>query len=114
MNYHFGGKKGLYDEVVRSAIETMHGDDGGDPRRRRGQPAEEQLRAYVAHLPRRASSQARDGWIHQLMMREWPIRRRRSIWSIKQVVRPRMAYLRECHRQADSDAGRPIRASSAA
>src|SRR6185503_1763624 len=25
VNYHFGGKTGLYDEVVQSAIRTMHG-----------------------------------------------------------------------------------------
>ena len=45
MNYHFGGKKGLYDEVVRSAIRTMQATTEAIREAGRGRPAEEQLRS---------------------------------------------------------------------
>ena len=69
INYHFGGKKGLYDEIVQSAIRTMHGTTEAIQAAGEGQPADEQLRVFV-HIFLTRVVQARDGWIHHLMARE--------------------------------------------
>ena len=94
VNYHFSGKKGLYDEVVRSAIKTMQSTtdsirDAGSER-----PADEQLAAYVSIFLKRVVA-ARDSWIHQLMMRELADPTPALDLVLKKVVQPRMAYLRD-------------------
>ena len=94
VNYHFSGKKGLYDEVVRSAIKTMQSTtdsirDAGSHR-----PADEQLAAYISIFLQRVVA-ARDSWIHQLMMRELADPTPALDLVLKKVVQPRMAYLRD-------------------
>jgi AcrR family transcriptional regulator len=90
VNYHFGGKTGLYNEIVRSAIRTMQGTtkeirQAGEKRR-----AEEKLAAYVSIFLKRVV-ETRDGWIHHLMARELTD----PTPALDLVVRPRMAYLGE-------------------
>ena len=92
INYHFGGKKGLYDEIVRSAITTMHGTTEAIQKAGEGKPAEEQLRIFV-HIFLTRVVQARDGWIHQLMARELSDPTPALDLVVKQVIRPRIAYL---------------------
>src|SRR4029453_12380238 len=94
VNYHFSGKKGLYDEVVRSAIKTMQSTTDSIREAGSGQAAEEQLTAYVTIFLKRVVA-ARDSWIHQLMMRELSDPTPALDLVLKKVVQPRMAYLRE-------------------
>lgn len=92
VNYHFGGKQGLYDEVIQSAIRTMHGTTEAIQRAGEGQPAEEQLRVFVRIFLMRVV-QARDGWIHHLMARELSDPTPALDLIVTHVVKPRMAYL---------------------
>jgi AcrR family transcriptional regulator len=93
INYHFGGKKGLYDEVVDAAIETMQSTTRAMQTAGAGRPAEEQLGLYVSIFLTRIVA-ARDNWIHQLMVRELSDPTPALDLVLKQVVQPRMAYLR--------------------
>ena len=92
INYHFGGKKGLYDEIVQSAIRTMHGTTEAIQKAGEGQPAEDQLRIFVRIFLTRVV-QARDGWIHHLMAQEFNDPTPALDLVVKHVVKPRMAYL---------------------
>ena len=92
INYHFGGKKGLYDEIVQSAIRTMHGTTEAIQEAGEGRPAEEQLRIFVSIFLTRVV-QARDGWIHRLMAQEFNDPTPALDLVVKHVVKPRMAYL---------------------
>jgi AcrR family transcriptional regulator len=94
VNYHFNGKKGLYDEVVRAAIKTMQSTTDSIREAGSGQAADEQLVAYVVIFLKRVVA-ARDSWIHQLMMRELSDPTPALDLVLKKVVQPRMAYLRE-------------------
>jgi len=93
VNYHFGGKKGLYDEVVHAAIETMQSTTRAMHEAGAGRSADEQLALYVSIFLRRVVA-ARDSWIHQLMVRELSDPTPALDLVLKDVVRPRMAYLR--------------------
>ncbi|HKE83891.1 MAG TPA: CerR family C-terminal domain-containing protein [Vicinamibacterales bacterium] len=94
VNYHFGGKDGLYQEIVSSAIRTMQSTT--DEIREAGakHPAEEQLAIFVRTFLSRVA-QHRDGWIHHLMMQEIRDPTPELDRVVKSVVRPRMAYLSE-------------------
>jgi AcrR family transcriptional regulator len=94
VNYHFDGKRGLYDEVVRSAIKTMQSTTDAIREAGSGRPAEDQLAAYVSIFLKRVVA-ARDGWIHQLMMRELSDPTPALDLVMKKVVHPRTEYLRE-------------------
>src|SRR5262245_9346886 len=92
VNYHFGGKTGLYEEIVQSAIRTMHGTTQEIQKTGEGRPAEEQLRIFVRVFLTRVI-QARDGWIHRFMAHELTDPTPALDLVIKQVIKPRMAYL---------------------
>lgn len=92
VNYHFGGKTGLYQEIVQSAIRTMHGTTQEIQKAGEGQPPEEQLRIFVRIFLTRVV-QARDGWIHRFMAHELNDPTPALDMVIKQVIKPRMAYL---------------------
>jgi AcrR family transcriptional regulator len=92
VNYHFGGKTGLYDEIVQSAIRTMHGTTQEIQKAGEGQPADEQLRIFVRIFLTRVV-QARDGWIHRFMAHELNDPTPALDLVVKQVIMPRMAYL---------------------
>src|SRR6188474_390517 len=94
VNYHFNGKKGLYDEVVRSAIKTMQTTTEAIREAGSGRPGDEQLAAYISIFLKRVVA-ARDSWIHQLMMRELSDPTPALDLVVKKVVQPRLAYLRE-------------------
>src|SRR4029434_6089921 len=94
VNYHFSGKKGLYDEVVRSAIKTMQSTTDSIREAGSGRPADDQRAAYVSIFLKRVVA-ARDSWIHQLMMRELSDPTPALDLVLKKVVLPRMAYLCE-------------------
>ena len=92
INYHFGGKDGLYQEIVSAAIRTMQKTtaDIRDAGARR--PAEEQLAIFVRIFLSRVM-QHKDGWIHQLMMQEIRDPTPALERVVKSVVRPRLEYL---------------------
>jgi AcrR family transcriptional regulator len=92
VNYHFGGKSGLYEEILRSAIEVMKGTT--DAAREAGEscPPEKQLEAYIRIFLQRVIA-ARENWIHQLMMRELSDPTPALDLVVQQVFRPRLAYL---------------------
>lgn len=94
INYHFGGKKGLYDEVVHAAIETMQTTTVAMREAGAGRPASEQLAAYVSVFLHRVVP-ARSGWIHQLMMRELADPTPALDLVLEKVLLPRLAYLKE-------------------
>jgi TetR/AcrR family transcriptional regulator, regulator of cefoperazone and chloramphenicol sensitivity len=92
VNYHFGGKDGLYQEIVSSAIRTMQ--KTTDEIREAGarRPAEEQFEIFVRIFLSRVM-QHKDGWIHQLMMQEIRDPTPALDRVVKSVVRPRLEYL---------------------
>jgi AcrR family transcriptional regulator len=92
VNYHFDGKRGLYEEVLRTAIRTMRETTTAAREAGLGRPPEQQLAAYVEVFLRRVS-EGRDSWIHELMTRELADPTPALDLVIDQVVRPRMAYL---------------------
>ena len=92
VNYHFHGKTGLYEEVLRSAIQTMRGTTEEAQRAGTGQPPAEQLEAFVAIFLQKVV-EGRNSWIHQLMMHELSDPTPALDLVVEQVLRPRMAYL---------------------
>jgi TetR/AcrR family transcriptional regulator, regulator of cefoperazone and chloramphenicol sensitivity len=92
VNYHFGGKDGLYQEIVSSAIRTMQKTTDEIRKAGTGEPPEEQLATFVRIFLSRVMEH-RDGWIHQLMTREISDPTPALDRVIKNVVRPRMEYL---------------------
>jgi len=92
VNYHFGGKNGLYQEIVQSAIRTMHGTTQEIQKAGEGRAADEQLRIFVRIFLARVV-QARDGWIHRFMAHELNDPTPALDLVVKQVIKPRMAYL---------------------
>jgi AcrR family transcriptional regulator len=94
INYHFNGKRGLYEEVVRSAIQTMQATTDVMRADGAGRPPAEQLAIYVSVFLKRVVA-VRDGWIHQLMVRELADPTPALDQVMKKVVQPRMSYLRD-------------------
>ena len=75
VNYHFNGKKGLYDEVVKSAIKTMQTTTDAIREAGAGRSGEEQVTAYYEHhvvwelmrqVDRRAVAIARELGVEQI------------------------------------------------
>ena len=93
VNYHFGGKAGLYDAVLRSAIHIMQGTTEAVRRAGENRSPEEQLEAYVTIFLERVAAHSRDSWIHQLMMRELSDPTHALDMVAEEVIQPRLAYL---------------------
>lgn len=93
VNYHFGGKVGLYHEVLQSAVRTMQATTEAAREAGASQPPDLQLRAYVEVFLQRVVGGGHDSWIHQFMLREMSDPTPALDTVIEQVIRPRMAYL---------------------
>jgi TetR/AcrR family transcriptional regulator, regulator of cefoperazone and chloramphenicol sensitivity len=93
VNYHFGGKRGLYHAVLREAIRAMQATTAAARAAGEGQPAAEQLGAYVRVFVERVTGPGRESWIHQLMMRELSDPTPALAMVMTEVVQPRVAYL---------------------
>jgi TetR/AcrR family transcriptional regulator, regulator of cefoperazone and chloramphenicol sensitivity len=92
VNYHFGGKTGLYDEVLRSAIAIMQQTTEEIRTAGEGRPPEQQLEAYIHVFLRRVAA-AGDSWIHQLMLQEMSNPTPALDLVVEQVLRPRHDYV---------------------
>ena len=93
VNYHFGGKEGLYTAVMRRAIEVMQATTAEAETAGRGQPAPERLRAYVSVFLMRMLGKDHASWIHQLMLRELSDPTPALDMVATDVLKPRTAYL---------------------
>ena len=93
INYHFGGKQGLYTAVMESAIATMQATTDAARAAGEGRSAEERLRAYVRVFVQRLMGLGRDTRIHQLMMREIADPSPALDMVAERVLKPRMEYL---------------------
>jgi len=94
VNYHFDGKSGLYDEVLRWAISIMQATtqeirDAGEGK----SPAEQLEGAIRIFLTRVATTSNK--WIHELMLQEVSHPTPAFDLVLEQVLKPRMTYIRE-------------------
>ena len=93
VNYHFGGKHGLYTAVMQSAIGVMHSTTEAARDAGEDLGAQDKLRAYITVFVQRVTGSGRDTWIHQLMMREIADPTPALDMVAEQVLKPRMIYL---------------------
>jgi AcrR family transcriptional regulator len=93
VNYHFGGKLGLYQQVVSKAIDTMRGTTDAARAAGVGLAPEEKLRAYVRVFLRRVGSDGQDSWIHSMMAREIADPTPALDRIAEEVIAPRVDYV---------------------
>jgi len=93
VNYHFGGKTGLYEAVMRWAIRTMQETTEEIRRAGEGQPPEAQLDAFIRVFLTRVATTP-NTWIHQLMLREVSNPTPSFDLILNEVLKPRMMYVR--------------------
>jgi AcrR family transcriptional regulator len=93
INYHFGGKIGLYTAVARKAIEAIRGTNDIVRQAGEGASPEEKLRIYARVFLERIAANGRDAWIHQLISREMAEPTPAFELIIRQAIRPRIEYL---------------------
>jgi AcrR family transcriptional regulator len=93
VNYHFGGKMGLYRQVILSAIEVMTATTDAARKAGDGRPPEEKLRRFVRVFLERVVARSSGSWIHQLMIHEMADPTPVLDLVVDQVVLPRMKYL---------------------
>jgi TetR/AcrR family transcriptional regulator, regulator of cefoperazone and chloramphenicol sensitivity len=93
VNYHFGGKDGLYRAVIETAIATMQKTTDEARAAGDGRTAEVKLREYIRVFVTRVAGHGGDTWIHHLMMREISDPTTALDLVAERVLRPRMAYL---------------------
>lgn len=100
VNYHFGGKLGLYREVVASAIDAVRASWEQTIFAAAHRPAVERLRQYVNTYvrmiggPAGRAEQKRMAWVHKLMAHESMEPTPLAPWIAEQALQPRMDYLR--------------------
>jgi len=94
INYHFGGKAGLYDEVLRRAIRIMQATTEEIRRAGEHQPPDARLEAAIRIFLMRVAT-TRHKWIHQLMLREVANPTPSFNMVLNDVLKPRMAYVRD-------------------
>ena len=114
VNYHFGGKTGLYRAVVQTAIEVMRETNEPSVEAGRGPPPEDQLRAYVRVFLSRMTGKGRHTWIHKLMTREIEEATDAFDLVIREAIEPRMRYLSGIIAALSGPAGGDLRVVRAA
>jgi AcrR family transcriptional regulator len=94
VNYHFGGKLGLYREVMENALAGVRDDPTIDVPA--GTPAEDRLRHYIrTYVPRLAAPRGRAVWAQKLMRHEMTDPTPLAPWIAEQVILPRVRFLSE-------------------
>jgi AcrR family transcriptional regulator len=94
VNYHFGSKLGLYQQVLQSATEVMRSTTEAARAAGQGQPPEERLRRFIRIFLQRLLSPESDT-VHQLFHREINDPTPALDTIVDQGIRPRIAYLSE-------------------
>jgi TetR/AcrR family transcriptional regulator, regulator of cefoperazone and chloramphenicol sensitivity len=92
VNYHFGDKLGLYREVLQSAIDAMRATTDAARQAGAGQPAEEQLRRWIAIFNQRLLGSGHDS-VHKLIHYEMHDPTPAFDALVEHGVRPRVEYL---------------------
>ena len=92
VNYHFGDKLGLYREVLQAAIDVMRATTETARQAGAGQPAEEQLRRWIAIFNQRLLGSGHDS-VHKLIHHEMHDPTPAFDALVEQGVRPRIEYL---------------------
>ena len=92
VNYHFGDKLGLYREVLQAAIDVMRATTDAAQLAGAGQPAEEQLRRWIAIFNQRLLGSGHDS-VHKLIHHEMHDPTPAFDALVEQGVRPRIEYL---------------------
>lgn len=92
INYHFGGKYGLYREVLDEAIAVMRDTSDGAMAAGAGGSAEQRLRAFIRVFLHRVG-ESPDSWIRQLMAHEMANPTEALDDVVREVIAPRIAYL---------------------
>jgi len=92
VNYYFGGKQGLYTQVVRAGVAVMRETEEMAERAAEGLPPEERLRAYVRAFLGRVIH-GRPSWIHKLVTREMNDPTPALEIIVEQAIQPRIEYL---------------------
>ena len=93
INYHFGDKRGLYLEILDRAIAIMQETSQQARAAGEGGTSEEKLRAFIRVFLQRIG-QAKDPWIHQLMIHEMADPTDALDQVVREVIEPRISYLR--------------------
>jgi AcrR family transcriptional regulator len=92
VNYHFGDKLGLYRVVLQAAIDAMRATTESARQAGAGQPAEEQLRRWIAIFNQRLLGSGHDS-VHKLIHHEMHDPTPAFDALVEQGVRPRVEYL---------------------
>ena len=99
VNYYFGGKLGLYREVVGAAIDAIRSASDRMLFAAEDRPPVERLRHYVNAYVRTIAGNdhrldpARAAWVHQLMAHEGTEPTPLAPWIAEQALMPRIRYL---------------------
>ena len=94
VNYHFGDKRALYDEVLDRAAATIHETTELARAAAAGRPADERLRVYIrTFLERALGPLVEDRWIHELMTRELADATPALARFSERAIRPRLEYV---------------------
>lgn len=93
VNYHFGGKGGLYREVLRAASDVMRATNDLACQAGAGLPPDERLRRYIRVSLRAVVTQAAPSWIPRLIHREIADPTPAFDALVDQGVRPRVEAL---------------------
>jgi TetR/AcrR family transcriptional regulator, regulator of cefoperazone and chloramphenicol sensitivity len=94
INYHFGDKRGLYHEILHSAIAVMRTTTEQARDAGVGGTSEQKLRAYIRVFLQRVG-QSRDSWIHQVMTHEMAEPTDALDLVVREVIEPRIRYMQE-------------------
>jgi AcrR family transcriptional regulator len=92
VNYHFGGKAGLYREVLQIAIDAVRSTTDAGRLAGAGQPAEEKLRRFLSVFLHRLMTAGHEN-VHRLIQREIDDPTAAFDALIEEAVRPRVEYI---------------------
>ena len=92
VNYHFGGKEGLYREVLGLATEVVRSTTDAGRKAGEGCPPEEKLRRYFSVFLQKALAPGHEN-LHHLIQREIDDPTAALDRFVEEAVRPRVEYL---------------------
>jgi AcrR family transcriptional regulator len=95
VNYYFGGKEGLYLEIVHEGIAVMRETQEIAVRAGDSLPPPRRLRAYVRAFLGRVMQAGGPSWIHKLVTRELNDPSPALELIAQQAIQPRIAYLQD-------------------